>query len=335
MIQVRTWGKAVTRMPRLSAEEFGSLDVFGRWLVITRAAALIMTLISCLIGGGFALRDGKLSWPLWLWTTVGLLFAHATNNLINDLTDTWKGTDKDNYFRTQYGVQPLEQGLMSRKVFYTYLGVTGAIALACGAYLVTVRSQPVLYLFLAGIFFVLFYTWPLKYFGFGELAVVAVWGPLMSGGTYFVVTGEWSWLVAAVGTVYALGPTQVIFGKHIDKLQADTLKKVRTLPVILGDAKARRSVMALMVIQYVLAAGLIVTGQLPLIFLLIFLSAGTFVKAFRVYRAPRPAECPPTWMADVWPLWFAAWSFWHGARVGLFLLIGLGLDLLFPALRGG
>ena len=39
--------------------------------------------------------------------TIGLIFAHATNNLFNDFTDYRPGVDKDNYFRTQYGPQPL------------------------------------------------------------------------------------------------------------------------------------------------------------------------------------------------------------------------------------
>ena len=42
--------------------------------------------------------------------TLGLFIAHGTNNLINDYTDFSRGIDKDNYFRTQYGVHPLAQG---------------------------------------------------------------------------------------------------------------------------------------------------------------------------------------------------------------------------------
>ena len=33
--------------------------------------------------------------------------------------------------------------------------------------------------------------------------------------------------------------TTVLFGKHIDKIEADTKLGVRTLPVILGEARAR------------------------------------------------------------------------------------------------
>ena len=45
----------------------------------------------------------------------------------------------------------------------------------------------------------LFYTWPLKYIGLGEIAVLLVWGPLMIGGGYFVITGVWDWNVVLAG----------------------------------------------------------------------------------------------------------------------------------------
>jgi 1,4-dihydroxy-2-naphthoate octaprenyltransferase len=333
MVNVRMWGKALVRMPRVTPEEWHALDVVAKWLISTRAAVLTMTLSSCLLGGGLAMRDGRFSWPLWLVTTFGLLMAHATNNLINDWTDHRKGTDKGNYFRTQYGVQPIEQGLMTMREFYGYVAFTGGLALLAGFWLLSQRSGHVLTLFGAGIFFVLFYTWPLKYFGFGEFAVIAVWGPLMVGGTYYVVTGEWSGPVALAGTAYALGPTQVIFGKHIDKLQADELKKVRTLPVIIGERAARAGVTFVMVLQYALIVYLVWTRFLSVASLLAFLSLGTFFKVLRVYGQPRPAEMPKDFLGDVWPIWFAAWSFLHGARVGLFWLIGVLAELLFPAVR--
>lgn len=334
MVNVRMWGKALVRMPRVSESEWRKLDVVARWLIVTRAAVLVMTLTSCLIAGAFAWRDGKLDLRLWVVTTFGLLMAHATNNLLNDLTDSWKGTDKGNYFRTQYGVQPLEQGLLSKSSFYGYVAFTAVLALAAGGYLLWERAGLVLTLFAAGAFFVLFYTWPLKYYGLGELAVIVVWGPLMVGGAYYVVTGAWDWRVALVGTIYALGPTQVIFGKHLDKLQVDAKKSIHTLPVIIGEAASRRAVTVLMVVQYLLTVYLVATGYLSLPILLVFLSLGTFVKVIQVYKKPRPEEKPAKWMADVWPLWFAAWSFLHGARFGLFLCIGLLIDLFFPATRG-
>ena len=62
-----------------------------------------------------------------------------------------------------------------------------------------------------GAFFVLFYTFPLKYIGLGEVAVLLVWGPLMVGGAYHVITGRWDWQVALASLPYALGTTTVLF----------------------------------------------------------------------------------------------------------------------------
>ena len=163
--------------------------MISRWLIATRSAVLVMTFNASAIAGLLALRDGGFHMVPWLMVTVGLLFAHATNNLINDFTDHVKGVDKDNYFRSQYGPQPLEHGLMTRGQLMTYIAITGLIALAAGLYLVATRGEATLTLLALGAFFVLFYTWPLKYIGMGEVAVIIVWGPLMVGGGYYVITG--------------------------------------------------------------------------------------------------------------------------------------------------
>ena len=176
-MNVRMWAKALQVIPRINKTEWDGLDVISKWLVSTRAAVLIMTFFSAAIAGLLALRDGTFNGLNWVMLVIGLIFAHATNNLLNDLTDFSRGVDKDNYFRTQYGPQPLEQGLWSRRTHLTYAAVTAAIAAAAGIYLVVVNGWLALGLMAAGAFFVLFYTWPLKYVGMGELAVLIVWDP--------------------------------------------------------------------------------------------------------------------------------------------------------------
>ena len=161
MLNVSMWAKAVNVIPRVSHEEWSTLDVVSRWLIATRSAVLVMTFNSAAIAGLLAARDGMFDAALWLLVTLGLLFAHATNNLVNDITDHFKGVDKDNYFRTQYGPQPLENGLMSKREIYAYTVVTGLIALAAGLALVALRGEQTLWLLASGVFFVLFYTWPL------------------------------------------------------------------------------------------------------------------------------------------------------------------------------
>ena len=192
MPDVAMWGKALTAMPRITKQDWDGLDIVSRWLIATRSAVIIMTFTSAAFAGLLAAKAGKFDALLFALLTAGLCLAHATNNLVNDLTDYWKGVDQGNYFRTQYGPQTVQDGFLSVRQLLVYTALTGAAALAIGAYLVVLRGEIVGVLLAAGAFFVLFYTWPLKYIGLGEPAVLAVWGPLMVGGGYTVITGEWS-----------------------------------------------------------------------------------------------------------------------------------------------
>jgi 1,4-dihydroxy-2-naphthoate octaprenyltransferase len=327
-MNVSMWAKAVNVIPRVSKEEWDGLDVISRWLIATRSAVLVMTFISAAIAGLLAARAGRFDLPLWLMVTVGLLFAHATNNLINDLTDHLKGVDKDNYFRAQYGPQPLEHGLMTRGQVFLYIAVTGLIALGAGAILVAVRGEATLALLGVGAFFVLFYTWPLKYIGLGEVAVILVWGPLMVGGGYYVITGEVSLPVILASMPVALAATTVLFGKHIDKLDADAGKGIRTMPVLLGEANARRATIVMFTLEYVLVAALVLSGSLSWLLLVVAAALPWYVRALRVYRQPRPAAPPAEYPPNIWPLWFSAFAFQHTRRFGSLFLLGLAADVL-------
>lgn len=328
-MNIQMWGKALKGIPRLSKEEWDGLDIISKWLIGTRAAVLIMTFISAAIAGLLALDAGQFHLGRWALLTIGLLFAHATNNLLNDYTDYKRGVDENNYFRTQYGLQPVQDGLMSTRQLLTYAAVTGLIALAAGIPLVIQGGTLALLLLLAGAFFVLFYTYPLKYIGLGEIAVVLVWGPLMIGGGYYVITGQWDWNVIIASLPYALGPTLVIFGKHIDKLEQDKAKNIHTLPVILGDAAARYLGLAILALQYLLVIYLVLIGFFSPYMLVVLLAQYAVPPVVRFFRQPKPATRPKGYSKDTWPLWYVAVAFYHNRIFGLIFLLGLVLHVVF------
>lgn len=326
MPNFKMWGKALTVMPRIDKNEWDALDIVSRWLIATRAAVIIMTFTSAAFAGILAYKAGQFDWLLWSLVTGGLCLAHATNNIINDLTDHYKGVDKDNYFRTQYGPQTIEAGFMTVKQMMLYAVVTGGAALAVGGYLVWIRGDIALLLLGAGVFFVLFYTWPLKYIGMGEPAVLAVWGPLMVGGGYYVITGSWSNDVAVASIAYALGPTAVLFGKHIDKLDADSDKKIRTLPVLLGEKLSRYSVMGMLVAQFFVIGYLVAIQYFHPVMLGTLLVAPSLRRIYTVYQYPRPDSPPPELPKGVWPLYYVATAFWYNRRFGSVFLVCLMID---------
>ena len=178
------WKKALTVIPNVSKDEWDKLDIISKWLISTRAAVLLMTLLSAVLAGLFAWHDNlHFNVGTWVILIIGLVLAHAANNIFNDYTDYTRGVDKDNYYRTLYGPQPVADGLLTKRQHLVYFAITGLMALVCGIALVVISGGGLTWLLLAlGAFFVLFYTWPLKYIAMGEIAVLIVWGPLMVGG---------------------------------------------------------------------------------------------------------------------------------------------------------
>jgi 1,4-dihydroxy-2-naphthoate octaprenyltransferase len=327
-MNIPMWKKALQIIPSVTKAEWDGLDFVSKWLISTRAAVLVMTFISAALAGLFALRDGAFDLLPWLALCLGLILAHATNNLVNDFTDHLKGVDKDNYFRSQYGPQPLEHGLMTRNQVLLYIAVTGLIALAAGGALVAMRGGATLTLLGLGAFFVLFYTWPLKYIGMGEVAVILVWGPLMVGGGYYVMTGQISWPVIFASLPVALAATTVLFGKHIDKLDADATKGIRTMPVLLGERNARYATLAMLTLEYVLVVALVASGYMSWVLLAVFFAAPWYIRAMRVYWHARPTAPPAEYPPNIWPLWYAAFAFPHTRRFGSLFLLGLTLDVI-------
>jgi 1,4-dihydroxy-2-naphthoate octaprenyltransferase len=175
---------------------------------------------------------------------------------------------------------------------------------------------------------VLFYTWPLKYIGMGEVAVILVWGPLMVGGGYYVITGHVSSDVVLASLPVALAATTVLFGKHIDKLDADAAKGIRTMPVLLGERNARYATIGMLTVQYVLVGALVWTGYFSWLLLAVLGALQWYVRALRVYRHPRPAAPPPEYPPNIWPLWYAAFAFQHTRRFGGLFLLGLTADVV-------
>ncbi len=325
------WLKALRIIPHVSKEEWQKLDIISRWLIATRAAVLIMTFLSAAFAGIFTFRAGEFNWLRWTLLAIGLVLAHATNNLLNDYTDYVRGVDQDNYYRAQYGPQPLVHGLLTKRQLLTYAAVTGLAALACGIPLVLLSGWWTLLLMGLGIFFVLFYTWPLKYIALGEITVLLVWGPLMIGGGYYAIAGSWDWSVVMASLPYALGVTGVIFGKHIDKYAADKLRKIYTLPVVIGERPARIILAGMLILQYISTFYLILTGFFTWVMAVVVLAIPSLVKIWPMFKAPKPAEKPADF-PEVWPNYFVAAAFYHNRSFGVCFLLALIVDALISLL---
>ena len=327
----RNWAE-VLRTQNLSSDQ--TMDMVSRWLLITRASVFPMTITSGVLGGLLAVAGPTPAAANWFFLALalfGLVLAHAANNMINDYFDLAGGVDSANYVRGQYAPHPILNGLVSKGGLIAAIAVVNAIDLAILVYLGTERG-PLVYVFaLAGLFISVFYVAPplkLKHHGFGEPGVFLVWGPLMIAGTYFVTTGAAPAWVFAASLPYALLVTVVLFGKHIDKLEADAAKGIHTLPVLLGETQARFVAQALMLSFFVVMGILVLTGTLGVWTLASFAALPRCIEVMRVFRTPKPAEPPPGY--PLWPLWYVAWAFLLTRRAGVLFALGLVATAIYP-----
>ena len=300
------------------------LDPVSRWLVLTRAAVLPMTLVAGAVATLLAVRRPGFNTGLLVLAFVGLVLAHVANNLMNDLFDVEVGADTASYPRALYAPHPVLSGMISRTGLATGALVVNALDLVILVVLVAYRGWPVAGFALGGFALSFAYTAPplrLKKRGLGEPDVFVVWGPLMVCGTYYAAVGHVPWEVVAASVPYGLLCTAVLMGKHIDKAPFDEPLGIRTLPVVMGEARARAATRALMAGFYVAVVVCVAVGALPWPALISLLAVTKLVPSWRAFGQPRPEEPPPRF--PVWPLWFAAVAFVHTRRAGSLLVLGL------------
>src|SRR4029077_20649864 len=93
----------------------GKVDIVSKWLVVPRAAVLPMTITAGAIAGLLAVRQPDFEWGWYLLALLGIVLAHAANNLMNDLFDLEVGLDSEEYPRGLYAPHPVLSGMISRK----------------------------------------------------------------------------------------------------------------------------------------------------------------------------------------------------------------------------
>jgi 1,4-dihydroxy-2-naphthoate octaprenyltransferase len=312
------------------------MDAVSKWMIVTRAGVFTMTATSGLIGGLLAIATVGAAVNYWYLAlaVIGLVVSHAANNMINDYFDLEAGIDTDEYVRALYAPHPILSGWLSKAQLRNAILVANVIDLAILLFLVSVRGPWVAAFALAGLFISVFYVAPpisLKRRGLGEPGVFLVWGPLMIGGTYFVATGTlpgWVWVASLP---YAILVTGVLFGKHIDKIGPDTRLGIRTLPVILGEVRARRVAQALMISFYPIVVGSALVGWIGPFVMLVLLGVPMLVRVLGQFSRPRPDSPPHGYVG--WPLWYVGGAFLLTRRAGGLLILGLLLNALLPGIQ--
>ncbi len=321
---VRLWLRAFVGFYPPKDASARELDPIARFLFSARSVILVISAQAAIIAGLLAITDGRFNGIHFLLVLVGFVTAHAISNLSNDYFGYRRGHDTPDSPRMRYTLHPIASRALDARTLLVGLGLLAAIGAVIGLYFWAVRGPTALAFALAGLALLYLYDASpktLKSIGLGEIAAFLVWGPLMVGGGYFVITGQVSGTAFLASVPYGLGVMSILVGKHIDQADFDRSHRQRTLPVILGEQRARALNRTMIVAMY-LIVGLLVALRLVTPFAaLVGMALPRARRALTVMGRPRPEIPPPGYVG--WPLWYHRACLLHNRIFGWSYIGGL------------
>jgi 1,4-dihydroxy-2-naphthoate octaprenyltransferase len=330
----REWARAFTGFYPPLAAELAELDPVARFLYAARSVILVISFQAALLAGLLAATDGRFATVPFVLLVLAYVVLHAVSNLSNDYFGARRGHDTDDSPRRRYTVHPLLSGAVSSQLLVRGLLVLAVVAAAIGVYFVRLRGWPAVLLVAAGALLLWAYDAApraLKELGLGEVAAFVVWGPLMIAGGYYVITGRVSRDALIASIPYGLGVMSILVGKHIDQRVFDAGKHQRTLPVLLGERRARALNRGAVVGMYVVIVLGVVAGAVSPFALVVLFAAPRALRALRVMSAPAPAEPPAGYVG--WPLWYHRVCLVHNRAFGWLYVLGLAAGALVSVVR--
>lgn len=326
------WAGAFTGFYPARADDLSQLDPITRFLYSARSVILVISAQAAAIAGLLAATDRRFEVVPFLLLFVGYVVVHAISNLSNDYFGYRRGHDTADSPRRRYTLHPIASGAVSARLLATGLVVLAAIALGIAGYFIALRGWGAVPFAVAGALLLYAYDAApraLKELGLGELAAFLVWGPLMIGGGYYMITGRLSGDAFLASVPYGLGVASILIGKHIDQRGFDIAQHQRTLPVLLGEQRARALNRTVVIGMYALTAVAVAAGALTPFVAVVLLAGPRALRALRVMARPAPDGPPPGYVG--WPLWYHRVCLVHNRAFGWLLLGGLSLGAIWPA----
>lgn len=227
---------AITRLPFLSAT----------WIPII--ASVVWGIHEELI---------TMNWMTFTLVFLGGSFLHLAANTYNDYFDWTSGTDQinnDYFLQLSGGSRAIELGLITEKQLFRLATTFLALAGLAGLIIMLDDKVELLYYGLAGAFSGYFYTgYPLRLVarkGIGEILIGLNYGPLMTMGAIFAMSGIHSWNAFLFGIPLGLLTTAILWINQFPDSKSDEIAGKHHLVVVLGLEKASWGYLILMLAAF-------------------------------------------------------------------------------------
>ena len=248
--------------PEETMPETSLLTRFISIVAITRLPFLSATWIPIIASLVWGINQGLITmeWNTFIFIFLGGSFLHLAANTYNDYFDWTSGTDQinnDYFLQLSGGSRAIELGLISEKQLFrlatSFLALSGIMGIAIMATLGDNKFE-LFYYGLAGAFSAYFYTgYPLRLVarkGIGELLIGLNYGPLMTMGTVFAMTGIHNWDAFLFGIPLGILTTAILWINQFPDRASDEIAGKHHLVVVLGLERASWGYLILMVSDF-------------------------------------------------------------------------------------
>jgi 1,4-dihydroxy-2-naphthoate polyprenyltransferase len=249
------------------------------WFKETRPQFLVLSLALVILGTAVACRDGYFNWIKFILTSVGLVLAHASVNVLNDYFDYKSGIDaqtKPTPFSGGSGI--LIKGLLAPESVYRFGLITLAGAFIIGTYLTIVSGWQLMVLVIIGGLAIYFYTSFLTKWLIGELWAGLGLGVLPVIGTYFIQTDSFNFEILFVSLIPGLLTANLLLLNEFPDYEADKKGGRFNIVIALGRKKAAVIYAAIIFMAYFCIITGVMAKVMPLHTLL---ALGTVIFAYK------------------------------------------------------
>jgi 1,4-dihydroxy-2-naphthoate polyprenyltransferase len=231
--------------------------VLSTWLRAIRIRFLLASVIA--VSNGLAVAYWKYATidPLYAALTyIGVVFLHASVDLLNDYWDHKRGIDSATK-RTKFsgGTGVLPENLLTPRAVYLAGIIFLILGALIGAYFVALRGITIAVILGFAVVAIYFYSTTIVNAGLGEL-FVAIKGAMIVLGTLYVQNAVLEPAALYVGAIIGILSATVLFVNSFPDYEADMSKGRRTLVIMLG----RKIASAVFPMFIIVAYAMIVAG---------------------------------------------------------------------------
>jgi 1,4-dihydroxy-2-naphthoate octaprenyltransferase len=258
----------------------------NRYIRALRAPFLAGSVVPVIIGSALAFTDKNFSFPLFLIVLLGVTALHLGSNLTNDYYDA-KGSDPINIRLTPFsgGSRVIQNDEISPTVILLMAIGFFVIALFTGLWLAHMGRPIAIVIGLLGLVAGWAYSSPplqLMSRGTGELIIFLAFGPLITLGTYYVMSGHLIWQAFAIGIPQGFLIGEVIWINQFPDFQADQQAGKKNLVVRLGPSISRYLYCAFMLAAFIIVIFLVGIPGISYLAMLGLIAFPLALKAMRI-----------------------------------------------------